>query len=125
MSAGLPLMVFARGRCWSLTALLLAGCATGDTAGGDDSGGAPPSAQDVSDAMRDGLPLLTDPTASYQCALAADLQCTPMRQRGRFRCSYRDASDIRREAVVQRRTPTDYRTAWRWVRGWRRCGILY
>jgi hypothetical protein len=106
-------------------ALLAGGCAPGEAPRGQAATAAPPTAQDITDAMGHSMPSLPE-GGDYICAIPTNLKCVPTRRPGRFQCAYR-AKGAQRSAVVERtgRTEWERRGHWRWVSGWRRCDILF
>jgi hypothetical protein len=110
---------------WTWIILLLCGCAPGEAPRRDAATAAAPSPQDISDAMGRSMPPVED--GGYFCAIVSDVRCVPAGRRGRLQCAFRESRGVRRTAVVERTGRTEWERMghWRWVRGWRRCDILY
>lgn len=119
-------MLSSRRRGWPCILALLSGCATEIAPNGTAPAANAPTVGELSDAMAESMPPLVEDGASYFCAIATDLQCSPTGRQSRFRCSY-DAHGKRRTTVIEQNPPEqgEYRGQWRWVSGWRRCGIVY
>lgn len=105
--------------------LVLCGCATYAPPGGYSDSPLPPVAQDINDAMAASMPTLSD--GGYVCTIPTNLECVRTGEEGRFRCSYSGDGEPHRVTVVEQNSSDqwDERGAWRWVSGWRRCGVLY
>lgn len=111
------------GQLWML--LLLCGCATDEPPGRRSADGPPPTGLDINDAMGASMPMLSE--GGYVCTIPTNVQCVPEDRRGRFRCTYAGDGESGRVTIVERNPPDEWgeRGQWRWVSGWRRCGILY
>ena len=114
-----------RRQLWLCIALLGGGCAPAQ-APGETATGSAPSAQDLTDAMGDSMPPLPAEEGGYFCAIPTDLKCVRTNRLGRYQCSYRAQGDTHR-TVLERtgRTEREPLGHWRWVSGWKSCGILY
>ncbi|TFI58159.1 hypothetical protein E2493_11290 [Sphingomonas parva] len=111
-----------------LSLLLLLGACAAVTQPPKDAPVAGPSAGEVSDAMGAAMPRTLEPGASYQCEIPRYLECAPVGDAGRFRCTYQGNGGQHREVVLKRATREQHERlpiAWRWIRGRKNCGILY
>ena len=104
-------------------ALLVLGCAPIDP---PSSGQEAPSAEELRHAVQQSLPSEIDGmTVGYHCPRVTRIQCAPVRNGQRFRCSYEDEGGAQGTVLVERRTnPVDleYYGPWRLIRGSMRCG---